>query len=259
MTTRRRARRGPAASGRGRSGRPRAPSPARGPRRLRRSRARPPLRGRELPTGRRRLDRHGRAALAPCLAARSGPQRADIGAASGGIGAGRSVVPISHSSTAAAHERPSAIAQTIRLWPRPMSPQTNTPSTFVAHVVAGDVAPIGELDAELLEQALALRTDEAHREQHELGRELEVGALDLLEDHAAVDELLLDLVGAQRPHVAGLVAEEALGVHREDPLAALFVRARGAVDERPGRPGVRVGRVSGGRGRISNWCTDAAP
>ena len=92
-------------------------------------------------------------------------------------------------------------------------------------VVARDVAPLVELDAELLEQALALRADEAHREQHELARQLEVGALDLLERHPAVDDLLLDLVRAQRADVAVVVAEEALGVDRVHPLAALFVRA----------------------------------
>ena len=87
-----------------------------------------------------------------------------------------------YSSTAAAHERPSAIAQTIRLWPRPMSPATNTSGDVRTEpVVAGDVAPFVELDAELLEQALALRADEAHRQQHQLARQLEVGALDLLE------------------------------------------------------------------------------
>ena len=46
--------------------------------------------------------------------------------ASGAMGAGSRVSPIRNSSTAAAHERPSAIAHTMRLWPRPMSPQTNT-------------------------------------------------------------------------------------------------------------------------------------
>ena len=92
--------------------------------------------------------------------------------------------------------------------------------------VAGDVAALVELDAELLEQPGALRADEAHREQHELARQLEVGAVDLLERHAAVDELLLDLVRAQRADVAVVVAEEALGVHRVDALAALFVRGR---------------------------------
>ena len=84
----------------------------------------------------------------------------------------------------------------MRLWPRPMSPATNTPGTLVMKsVVAGDVAALVELDAELLEQAALLRADEAHRQQHELGRELEVGALDLLE--AAVDHL--DLVEHAAP------------------------------------------------------------
>jgi hypothetical protein len=54
-----------------------------------------------------------------------------IGAASGGIGDGSSVVPIRERSTDAAQERPSAIAHTMRLWPRPMSPHTNTPSRLV--------------------------------------------------------------------------------------------------------------------------------
>src|SRR6476646_1849147 len=47
----------------------------------------------------------------------------------GGIGAGRVVEPVSQVSTAAAAARPSAMAQTIRDWPRPTSPATKTPST----------------------------------------------------------------------------------------------------------------------------------
>ena len=115
--------------------------------------------------------------------------------------------------------------------------------------VAGDVAPLVELDTELLEQSFALRPDESHREQHELARELEVGALDLLERHAAVDELLLDLVGPQRAHVAGVVAEEALGVHRVHALAALLVGRRDAVDHRIRRPRHRVGAGVGRAGQ----------
>ena len=128
-----------------------------------------------------------------------------------------------------------------------MSPATNTLSRLVRKRSSRvDVAALVELDAELLEQTRALRADEAHREQHELARQLEVGALDLLERHAAVDELLLDLVGTQRAHVAVVVAEEALGVHRVHALAALFVGGRDAVDHRVGRPrhrlDARVGR-----------------
>ena len=60
----------------------------------------------------------------------------------------------------------------------------------------------------------------------------------------------LDLVGAQRAHVAVVVAEEALGVHAEDALAAFLVRGRRAVDHRPRAATGCVGaRVSGGRGQ----------
>ena len=174
----------------------------------------------------------------------------------GAIGEGNMVSPISHWSTPAAHERPSAIAHTMRLCPRPMSPQANTPG-LAGHErrVARDVAPRVELDAEVLEQAGAFGAEEAHREQHELARQLEVGALDLLEP--AVDHL--DLVRTQRAHVAVVVADEALGVHAVDALAALFVRRRHPEDvgERRPRVGGRAG--VGRRGRISNWCTDTAP
>ena len=57
-----------------------------------------------------------------------------------------------------AHERPSAIAQTIRLWPRVWSPQTNTPSTLVAQFrVRRHRAPWPDLDAELVHHVVALR------------------------------------------------------------------------------------------------------
>src|SRR5205823_3427402 len=69
--------------------------------------------------------------------------------------------------------------------------QALTASHVAAHVhavairgelsVTGDVAALVELDAELLEQALPLWPDEAHRQQRQLALELEVAALDLLE------------------------------------------------------------------------------
>ena len=70
--------------------------------------------------------------------------------------------------------------------------------------------------------------------------ELEVGALDPLERHPPVDDLLLDLVRTQPAQVAVVVAEEALGVDRVDALAALFVRGRDPVDHRVGRPRHRL-------------------
>ena len=44
---------------------------------------------------------------------------------------GRSERPISHSSTARAHCRPSRIAQTTKDWPRRISPAVKTPSSLV--------------------------------------------------------------------------------------------------------------------------------
>ena len=44
-----------------------------------------------------------------------------------------------------------------------------------------------QLDAELFEHPRALRTEEAHRQQHQLALQLEIRALDLLE--LAADEI----------------------------------------------------------------------
>src|SRR5690348_13573032 len=43
--------------------------------------------------------------------------------------------------------------------------------------IAGHVAASGEVDAEVLEQPVALRTDESHGQQHQLAGQLEVAAL----------------------------------------------------------------------------------
>ena len=64
------------------------------------------------------------------------------------------------------------MAQTTRLWPRRMSPAAKTPGRFVANLPCSALALVRGvlLDAELVEQ-LALRPEEAHRQQHELRRE----------------------------------------------------------------------------------------
>ena len=106
---------------------------------------------------------------------------------------------MSQVSAAAAAARPSAIAQTISDCPRPMSPATKTPGTVdMNSVVPGDVAAPVDLDAERVDQALALRAGEAHGQEDQVGRQLALGALDLLEP--AVDPL--HLVQQQRPQVA---------------------------------------------------------
>ena len=84
-------------------------------------------------------------------------------------GRGRSDVPMRYSSIEWAACRPSAIAQTIRLWPRVMSPAVKTLATLVRSIgVRLDVAHGVELDAELLEHPLALGAGEAHGQQDEL-------------------------------------------------------------------------------------------
>ena len=60
---------------------------------------------------------------------------------------------------------------------------------------------------------------------------------------------LLDLVAAQCAHVAVVVAEEALRVHRVDALDTLLVRGRDAVDHRVGRPWMGVGPLVGRSGQ----------
>jgi hypothetical protein len=92
-------------------------------------------------------------------------------------------------------------------------------------------------------------------------RELEVGALDLLERHAAVDAPSARPRGPRSARdVAVVVAEEALGVDRVDPLAALLVRRRDAVDHRVGRPRHRVSaRASGGGAGSRTGAPTAAP
>ena len=148
------------------------------------------------------------------------------------------------------------MAHTIRLWPRPMSPATNTPGTLVMNAASRATLPrASKATPRSVEPAAPLRADEAHRQQHELARQLEVGALDLLE--AAVDHL--DLVRPQRAHVAVVVADEALGVDREDPLAALFVGRRRALHQRPRRPRVGVGADVGRPGQDLELVDDAAP
>ena len=61
----------------------------------------------------------------------SHPCQTESGRAVGGMGDGRVVEPVRYVSTAAAAERPSAIAQTISDCPRPASPATKTPGSDV--------------------------------------------------------------------------------------------------------------------------------
>ena len=76
-----------------------------------------------------------------------------------------------------------------------MSPATKTPGTEVAKSASRATLPRSVISTpRSVEQALPLGADEAHREQHQVGFHLEVGALELLELAAGH----LDLVSAQR-------------------------------------------------------------
>ncbi len=142
--------------------------------------------------------------------------------------------------------RPSAIAQTIRLWPRVMSPAVKTLETLVCAVGVGfDVAHRVEFDAELFEHPFALGAEEAHREQDEVGLKGLLASRDLDELHAAVDRLHLDFDRLQGGDAA-VRADEAFGVDRVFALAAFLVRRGDAEDVRPLRPGVG-GRPAFGR------------
>ena len=175
--------------------------------------------------------------------------RRRAGARSAGSATGRVVEPVRNASTAAAAARPSAIAQTISDWPRPASPATKTP------VDGGGVrrrrarrcrARRGRRRAARPGPSL-LRAGEAHREQHQLGRDLALGALDRL-------ELRVDLDQPQRARRGRRRRRGTPGSRRRRPG-----RRPPRGPRRPGRSsGTSAtagpsGRSSPGCGMISSW------
>src|SRR5690606_20619462 len=97
-------------------------------------------------------------------------------------------------------------------------------------VVATDVAALVQLDTELLDDAVSLRADEAHRKKDELRRQLTLGPLDGHERTV----LEPDLADLESPHVAVLVAEDRGGADRIQPIASLLVRGGDPEDHRVG-------------------------
>src|SRR6185437_5392361 len=87
------------------------------------------------------------------------------------------------------------------------------------------VPALVEVHGELLQQRVPLRMQEAHSEQHQVGADLEVAALDLLEGRRAAH-----LVPAE-VRDAAVASHELRGHHREAALAALLVSGRGAQDQ----------------------------
>src|SRR5262249_21722221 len=96
-------------------------------------------------------------------------------------------------------------------------------------LVALDVAARVELQAKLFDRAFAPRPQKAHRQKHQLCRPYLFTAGDFARAGAAL--LVLDPLhahGAQPAHVAGVVAEEFLGLDGKLALAAFLVRGAGA-------------------------------
>ena len=111
-----------------------------------------------------------------------------------------------------AHWRPSLIAHTISDCPRRASPAAKTP--FNRGGVGGDGLHVPArvlLDAELIEQLL-LGVQEAHREQHQLGGQLALGAL-----HRRERRRGLGSGDVQSGHAAVRVTAEARGASPRSP------------------------------------------
>ena len=159
------------------------------------------------------------------------------------------VNPIYPSGTdrrARAADRPSAIAQTMRDWPRCMSPAVKMPGTLVIHRSSRHTLPRSViLTPSSVEHAVGLGPQEAHRQQHQIGLQLELAAGDRLELHPSVRHGNFDLVRMQGGDPALRVTGEPLRRDGVQTVAALLVRARDAEDVRPERPRVRVGAAVG--------------
>src|SRR5262245_568426 len=112
--------------------------------------------------------------------------------------------------------------------------------------VAPDVAALREADAQLLEEARPLRSDESHRQEGQVARQAELGPRDFLERRPALLDGGLDADDFERGEAPALVADEAARRHRVDAVAAFFVGGRHAVDVRPLGPRV-VGAAPLGR------------
>ena len=89
--------------------------------------------------------------------------------------------------------------------------------------------------AEAVEQAVLHRTGEAHCEEHEIHIHLEIAVGNWRE----LAVLELHLIGVELRHLA-IVAGELRGRHTPLPVAAFFVRVRGAELHGPERPGRRA-------------------
>ena len=148
--------------------------------------------------------------------------------------------------------RPSAIAQTIKLWPRLMSPAVNTLGTLVRLPASHLTFPICvELDPELFEHPISFRAGESHRQQDEIGRENGLCAWLFDELNSPVVRFHFDSGGLELVDPA-VLAPESLGHDRvvRLPPSSWADETRKTLDHCG--QGLDWSRLSGGLGTISN-------
>ena len=158
--------------------------------------------------------------------------------------------PIRYRSTEAAADRPSAMAHTMRLWPRVMSPHTNTPSTLVDHDASAATLPRGSTSSPS-SATRPVRSDPRNPMASSTSSQGSSNSRTLDRDErrpAVLAEHHLDLFAPQSPDVPSSSARNSVGGDREEPLATLLERRRRPQDERPGRPRVVAGPVGRGLG-----------
>ena len=163
-----------------------------------------------------------------------------------------------------AHWRPSRIAQTTSDWPRRMSPQAKILGTrgLVVDRRCALTLPRGSSSTpRLLDHARLARAQEAHRQQHEVGLELELAAR---RPPASAMRPSAPFAHSTRTHSSAVdlavLADGALGQHREVALARLpRATTRCAASAASPARSAPCSRCSGGCGMISSWVTEAAP
>src|SRR5690606_14302928 len=109
--------------------------------------------------------------------------------------------------------------------------------------VTGDGPAPREVDARLLDELVGLGTREAHRDEHEVRRDVALGARG--RDASTVREVL-GRRDAQRAHVTVLVPEQRDGRGEVGTLAAPLVRGGDREGHGVGRPGLVLGALGGG-------------
>ena len=156
--------------------------------------------------------------------------------------------------------RPSAIAHTIRDWPRCMSPAVNTPGTLVIQSASRHTLPRSVRRRRALEHAGALRPEEAHGQEDQLAGQVN-SAAGISRKTGRPPSRATSTRGPPRARGRGLARRRGSASstrRRRARRPPRGPRRRGRCSA-TGATGCRRARWSGGAGRISIWCTERAP